>query len=330
MQLSTVHISTKGRLVEVPSVRIADRDVIISGKWIRSAFIFEEDWLETEPVPNPAVFTDSLKHLPSIPDYFTFSQRFTAPKPRFPFPFEWDNIAAIPINTFEEWWEKRVSHDLRKDVKRSEKRGVTVQVAEFDDEFVHGIQAIYNETPFRQGRRFWHYGKNLDAVRRENATFQSRSQFLGAYFEGSLIGFIKIVHAGDVARMMQIISYEKHQDKRPGNALIAKAVELCAAQGSSYLTYGKFTYDNKRRSSVVQYKRRNGFEEILFPRYYVPLTVRGAWAIRTGMHLSWRRFIPESVTNLLLRTRAALQGASRPAAEAQDGPAQEKALPSQP
>jgi hypothetical protein len=103
---------------------------------------------------------------------------------------------------------------------------------------------------------------------------------------------------------MQIISLEAHQDKRPGNALIAKAVELCAARKCSYLTYGKLTYDNKRNSSVAQYKRRNGFEEILYPKYYVPITLRGSVALAVGLHLSWKRLIPEKLVYVLLEIRA--------------------------
>ena len=35
----------------------------------------------------------------------------------------------------------------------------------FDDALVRGISRIYDETPTRQGRRFWHYGKDLDAAK---------------------------------------------------------------------------------------------------------------------------------------------------------------------
>src|SRR6202007_3187530 len=108
----------------------------------------------------------------------------------------------------------------------AEKRGVNVKIAQFDDEFVRGIQGIYNESPVRQGRRFWHFGKNFETVKRENATYLDRSDFIGAYFNDELIGFIKIVYVDCIATLMQILAKEEHHDGRPMNALLAKAVEL--------------------------------------------------------------------------------------------------------
>ena len=40
-----------------------------------------------------------------------------------------------------------------------------IRVETFDDEFITGMTRIFNETPVRQGRRFWHYGKDFDTVR---------------------------------------------------------------------------------------------------------------------------------------------------------------------
>ena len=62
------------------------------------------------------------------------------------------------------------------------------------------------------------------------------------------------------------------EDKRPANALIAKMVEVCEAKGISHLIYGLYNYGNKRNSSLLEFKIRNGFEEFLVPRYYIPLT----------------------------------------------------------
>src|SRR5438105_12129543 len=39
------------------------------------------------------------------------------------------------------------------------------------EELARGIWEIYNETPIRQGRKFFNYGKTLDTVRREASTF---------------------------------------------------------------------------------------------------------------------------------------------------------------
>jgi hypothetical protein len=65
--------------------------------------------------------------------------------------------------------------------------------APFDDKLVAGIWEIYNESPIRQRRRFPHYGKDLETVRREEATFLDSSVFIGAFFVDKLIVFVKLV-----------------------------------------------------------------------------------------------------------------------------------------
>ena len=152
------------------------------------------------------------------------------------------------------------------------------------DKLVSGITRIYNETPIRQGRKFLHYGKSFDQVKVANATYLGRSKFIGAFFNNELIGFIKFVTVNNVARIMQILSMEAHADKRPTNALLAKAIGVCCENGATHFIYGKYVYGRKQTSPVTEFKRRNGFEQFDFPRYYVPLTRFGALAIRCGLH----------------------------------------------
>jgi len=233
----------------------------------------------------------------------TFAQKIPATTPKYDYAFEWDNWAAIPITSFNDWWEKRLPQESRRNVRRAAKRGVTVRVAEFDDEFVRGIQGIYNETPIRQGRRFWHFGKDFDTVKAENATYMDRSEFLGAYLNDELIGYIKIVYVDQIATLIQVIAKIEHQDKRPTNALLAKAVELCAKKGISFLLYTKFIYDKNESSPLTAFKRRNGFEEMKYPRYYLPLSAKGALAIRLGLHKGARQLIPLPVLTSLKSLR---------------------------
>src|SRR4029077_414565 len=100
----------------------------------------------------------------------------------------------------------RAHSSVRKAVKRAQRLGVVVRVAELDDAFVEGIRGIYNEVPIRQGRHFWHYQKDFETVKRENSTYFERSTFIGAYFNDELIGFIRMVYAGGVANTLQVIS----------------------------------------------------------------------------------------------------------------------------
>jgi hypothetical protein len=200
-------------------------------------------------------------------------------------------------------------------------------VVQFDDELVRGIQEIYDETPVRQGRRFWHFGKDFDTVKRENATYLDRSEFLGAYFKDELIGFIKIIYVDRIATLIQILAKNEHQDKRPLNALLAKAVEVCERNGISFLLYGKYMYDGNANSPLTEFKRRNGFEEIKYPRYFLPLSVRGRAAIRLGLHKGLKGLIPPSAVSCLRRLRSQFYDRGHSARESLQesaGPAQEQ------
>ena len=236
-------------------------------------------------------------------DIFTFSQKLPDTAPKYDYFMEWDNVAAISITTFDQWWTG-LPQATRKNVRRSAKRGVEIRIAEFDDELIKGIVKIYNETPIRQGRAFWHYGKDFDATKQANSTYLSTCDFLGAYIKDELIGFMKLVYAGKEARIMQIISMDRHQDKRPTNALIAKAVELAEAKKMDYFIYGKYIYGNRRDTSIIEYKNRNGFQMIEIPKYYVPLTMKGNIALKCGLQHGIIGLIPGKVKDYLSGLRA--------------------------
>ena len=212
-------------------------------------------------------------------------------------------MAAVPLTTFDDWW-KELPQATRKNVRRSERRGVAVRVSSLDQQLAQGIKSIYDETPIRQGRRFWHYGKDVERVLRENSTYSERSDFIAAFHQEELIGFIKLVYVGKTAQIMQILSKNQHFDKRPANALLAQAVEVCCRKGMSFFVYGKYIYGNKSDSELIEFKRRNGFKQIEYPRYYVPLSPLGRLAIKCGLHRGWRSWLPPRMESLLLDLRS--------------------------
>lgn len=304
MTENTVEISIKGKPVKVPAININGRNVIVSGRWIKVAAIQDENYLEGE-LEDPESYISSLKERRSKDlkaDIFTFAQKLPNIEPKYSYFMEWDNAAAIRLSSFDEWW-KGLPPATRRNVRTSTKRGVVTKVQKLDEDLIRGIVEINNETPIRQGRSFWHYGKKFDAVRKDYSTFLERSEYIGAYFQDQLIGFIKIVYVGKVAAIVQNLSKLSHYNKKTPNALIAKAVEHCAERKFSYLTYIKYRYGNKRESSLTEFKRRNGFEEILFPRFYVPLTAKGRVAIALRLHRSLLEILPERLIYVLLRLR---------------------------
>jgi hypothetical protein len=306
IQTGSTEIRVRGKAVRALSVTINNIPVVVAGRWLKLAAVQDERFVDRETFRDPELFIRGLKQSKTGADIFTFAQNVFDPSVKFPYHVEWDNAAAIPITSYQDWFEKRAATDVRQNVKKSAKRGVVVKSVPFDDEFVNGIVSIFNESPVRQGRRFWHYGKDFETVKKETSHSLEKSEFIGAYCQNELIGFIKLLCAGGIADIVLIVSKQQHHDKRPTNALIAKAVEVCAGKGISYLTYAKYAYGKKTDSSLAEFKRRNGFEEIRFPRYYVPLTLKGKLAVRFKLYDGIRELLPASALTTLVKLRSKL------------------------
>ena len=296
-------IRIAGKTLYVPSTDICGRTVVVTGKWISTAQIKDEDVVEGVTVEAPDSFIIKLKESNLKADVFTFAQRPTDVTPKFDYHSEWDNWAAMPTTCFKDWWEN-LPQESRKNVRRATKRGVVVKVTPFDDDLVKGVHRIYNGIRVRDGRPFWHFGQDIQSVRRGLATYLDRSEFIAAYWGEELIGFVKMVYVDDLAMLFHLISMDEHYDKRPANALIAKAAEVCEQKGVSHLIYTKFIYGNKRRSSLVEFKRRNGFQQVNFPRYYIPLTLKGELFVRLRLYRGFSGLLPEPILHVALSCRA--------------------------
>jgi hypothetical protein len=296
-------IRVAGKTFYVPSAEVCGRTVVVTGNWIRTAEIKDEAVVEGLTVEDPNSFITRLKKSNLQADVFTFAQRPPDITPKYDYHWEWDNWAATPTSCFKDWWEN-LPQVSRKNVRRSARRGVVVKVIPFDENLVKGVHRIYNSIRVRDGRLFWHYGQEVDRVRQGLATYLDRSDFIGAYLGEELVGFLKMVYVDDTATIFHIISMDEHYDKRPQNALIARAVEVCEQKGISHLIYGKFIYGNKHRSSLVEFKRRNGFKQVSFPRYYIPLTVMGELFVQLRLYRGFSGLLPEPILRVVLSCRA--------------------------
>jgi hypothetical protein len=305
MQIESLEIRLRGRNTNVPSARIDSCTVIATGKWLKTAQLFDEELVEEADFPDVGRLISCLREIALPADVFTFARRVETSTPKYEFPFEWDNLAVAATTSFDNWWNG-LPQESRKNIRLATKRGVIVRTVAFDDSFVRQIKGIYDETPIRQGKQFWHYHKDLESVRVMNATYLDRSHFIGAFLGDKLIGFIKYIRVDRTAVLIQIIAMDAHRDKRPIYALLRHTMELCQQQGLSVLTYGKFNYGINQHSSLTEFKRRNGFAEMRFPRYFVPLTPKGQLAVATGLHLGIRNLVPVPITTLLHKTRSHL------------------------
>jgi hypothetical protein len=273
--------------------------IMIEGKVLRVARPHpceQQEWFED--VENPEMLIDALRKSKDRPDILTFWQRLPDTEPRYPYQMERHSIAALPIKSYSFWWEKQIDRKARNKVRKAEKKGLTVRMASFDDTFVRGMTSIFNETPIRQGRRFLHYGKDFETVKREFSRFLFREEIFGAYLGEELLGFIMVGDAGKYACLGQIISKIAYRDLAPTNALLAKAIERCAEKGYPYLVYAYWLDD-----SLGDFKRSNGFQKFDLPRYFVPLTSKGKLALKLGLHRGWKGAVPKPLQKPLKKLR---------------------------
>jgi Acetyltransferase (GNAT) domain len=276
-------------------MEIDGKRITIDSAILRVAHL-DQEWFED--VEKPELLVDALRKTTLAADIFTFWQRLPELEPKYSYRMEADAIAALPIKSYSHWWEKQIDGAARNKVRKAQKKGIEVRLANFDDRFVEGITSIFNETPIRQGRRFLHYGKDFETVKQQFSRFLFREEILGAYVGEELVGFIMLADAGRYAVLGQIISKIARRDLAPNNALLARAVERCAERGIPYLAYAYWLDDG-----LGEFKRSNGFQKFDLPRYFVPLTRKGELALHLGLHRGWKASIPDAVKGPLKKLR---------------------------
>src|ERR1043166_3366007 len=100
MQVCGTEIEIKGRLLRVGS---PDGD----------GYHFLED---------PASVVKALRESRVRVDLLTFMQRLPDVTPKFSYPMEWDNFAALPVTTFEQWWTQQLGFKGRNKAKQADKQ----------------------------------------------------------------------------------------------------------------------------------------------------------------------------------------------------------------
>lgn len=295
-QIFTKETLNKGRPVRIKCIKIDGRIFSIT-RGPLTVVSLEDEWYENLDDPQ-AVIPFLKENINFKPDILTFWQRMPDIEPKYSYHQEWEEIAVLPVTSYDHWWNYQIKSRVRNLIRKTEKAGVVVRETSYDDDFVRGMTDIFNEAPVRQGRRFWHYGKNFDTIKSQFSRYLFREHMIGAYYRGEMIGFIMLGDAGKFGITGQIISSIKHRDKAPNNALIAKAVEVCERLRLGYLIYLFWSDD-----SLAEFKRRCGFEKVRVPRYYVPLTWKGKLALHCGVHHGWKEMLPVWVKNPLKQLR---------------------------
>jgi hypothetical protein len=273
---------------------IGETEISVSGRVLRIARLRHE-WFEFLDQPQDII--EKLQ-CQSIADLFTFVMDVDRPHLEFPFHKEKDSIAVLPITTHEKWWSG-LDFKVRNKIRKAQKAGVELRIVPLDDEFANGVETIYNESPVRQGRAFWHYGKNVAEIKHDLSSFPDCTFFVGAYYKGDLIGFMKLFEGNNVLRTVHIIAKLSQRDKPVQDALIAKAIEICEHKKISYLHYGDWS-----RGGLGAFKIKHGFQCFDLPRYFVPLTFRGKCLLKLELHRQPQDYLPEKWLRVLIRFRA--------------------------
>ena len=299
MECGPVHLResvVKGVSTRIPCLEIGGQIYTLTDGPVRTVSL-EDDWYDDVRCPESVL--DALRG-PTGPgaDLFTFWQRPPDIKPVYGYYHEFDELAVLPISTYEEWWSNTIKSRIRTTIRKSAKQGVEVREVSYDDAFVEGMMGIFNEASVRQGRPFWHYGKDFDTVKAQFSRFVYRERMIGAYYEDKMIGFVMLGDAGRFSLLGQILSSMHHRDKAPNNALMAKSVELAAQQDHEQLVYWYWSDD-----PLSEFKRRCGFQKVQAPRYYVPLTYKGALALKIGAHRGLRTMVPPIIKQRLKEMR---------------------------
>jgi len=291
-------VRIRGTPVPFDAVRIKSMTFIISGKAIKTAHLSEKDeWLADVLEPDELIRT--LRSIPAKMDLLRFGQRIPDTEPKFKYYKERRQIAAIPIIDYDHWLTKQVTRSARNKIRKTPKFGVLVRESELSDDLVRGIMGIFNQSPVRRGKRFWHYGKSFETVKEEMSLDLKESIFVTAHYHEELIGFIKLYLTDRYAMITLILDKTAHRDKAPMNGMIAKAVEVCAQRKVPYIVYTIW-----RRGEHGQFQESVGFKKMTVPEYFVPLTLKGAIALRLGLHKGVRGVIPEKMMSWLLALRS--------------------------
>jgi hypothetical protein len=282
-------------------IKVNGTEIRVTGNMLRIARPDADGYASLK---NPEQVIEGLRNSRARVDLFTFLEIWPGTSPKYPYSVETDNAAVIPVTTFDTWW-KQIRPEARNRARQAEKKGIVLREVPFDDNLVKGIGEIYNETPFRQGRRFPHFGKDIKTVHAEAATYLDSSFFIGAFVQDKLAGFVKLTmdESRTRANLMNILSLVEHRDKAPTNALIAHSVRACAERGITQLVYQRYAYGSKPTDGIQKFKQVNGFQRVDLLRYYVPLTTAGRIAYRLRLHQPLSEHLPQAMSDKLREVR---------------------------
>ena len=78
-------------------MKVCGKDTQVEGRLIRIARLAAEGF---EFLEEPEAALDDLRESGVRIDLFTFKPKLPPTSPKYRYPMEWDNVAALPVSTF--------------------------------------------------------------------------------------------------------------------------------------------------------------------------------------------------------------------------------------
>src|SRR5438477_5785988 len=109
-------IRRRGVLIPTEAIHAEDKIFIISGHLIKTASL-KDEWLQDIDKPEDVIRI--LRSSPARIDLLRFWQRIPQSEPKFDFYKESQDVAAISVKTYDQWWEKQITGKTRNMVRKS-------------------------------------------------------------------------------------------------------------------------------------------------------------------------------------------------------------------
>jgi hypothetical protein len=113
---------------KIAELSLEGRDVVVQGRLCRVAQV-DGDGYKFLADPESAMAALVGSHTRA--DLFTFLQKLPETSPRYLYPFVWDNLAVLPISTFDQWWSQQIGFKARNKAKQAEKKGIVLRDVPF-------------------------------------------------------------------------------------------------------------------------------------------------------------------------------------------------------
>src|SRR6202790_5145318 len=105
-------------------MKICGRDIKVEGRLIRVGRLDADKY---QFLDDPQSFLDGLRKSRTRIDIFTFMQRLPETTPKYGYHMEMDNLAVLPVSTFDHWWNQQIRSLPRNRARQAEKRGVILR-----------------------------------------------------------------------------------------------------------------------------------------------------------------------------------------------------------